>query len=225
MRSATPLPTVPRHMTRTSELSGQGAALPAAGLVLGTEESPLVVRLFRSVPVRVCVVGAPELTQLVTFRAIGLGAHATVVTDAVAYWSRVVALLPRGPQWLTVLPAGSRVAASGSVVRPSLVVDATADRQTLPRWEQAPWQTFVSWRTELDQDAQTTLRSHDLLITQRLSAAGADVARRAFGLAQDRAAWLTQMPTGVVAVAGVGQLAFGQIRLSSVEQQHLFGGR
>lgn len=222
---STMLPRVARHLSRASELAGTTVALPAGGLVLGSGEGdPLIVRLFRASPIRVCAVGAPELAQLMTFRAIALGAHATVVTDAVAQWSRMVAAVPRGPHWLTVLPAGSRVAASGNIVRPSLVVDATSDRQTLPRWEQAPWQTFVSVRGELDQDAQATLRSFDLLVTQRLSAAGADAVRRAFGLAQDRANWLTQMPADVLAVAAVGQLAFGQIRLSSVEQQ-MFSGR
>lgn len=219
------LPTVPRHGTRVAELSGQSVTLPSGGLVLGTtDDAPLIVRLFRAAPLRVCVAAPIELAQLITFRSIALGAHVTVVSDAVTQWSRLMSAVPRGPHWMTVLPAGSRVSASGSIVRPSLVLDATSDRKTLPRWEQAPWQTFVSLRADLDDDAQIALRSHDLLITQRLSNTGADIVRRAFGLPQDRAAWLTQMPPGVLAVATVGQLAFGQISLSTVEQQ-LFAGR
>lgn len=225
MRRTVRLPTVPMHSTRTAELAGQVATLPSGGLVLGTtDEAPLIVRMFRAQPLRVCIAGPVELAQLITYRAVALGAHVTVVTDAVAQWTRLVSAVPRGPHWMTVLPAGSRVSASGSVVRPSLVVDATSDRRTLPRWEQAPWQTFCSLRADLDDDAQLALRSHDLLITQRQSSAGADACRRAFGLPQDRASWLTQMPPGVLAVATVGQLAFGQISLSSVEQQ-LFAGQ
>lgn len=221
----THLPQVQAHETRLDDLDDISLTLPPAGLVLGSGQAgALVVRLFRSDPVRICVVSRGQLAQLVAYRAIAVGAHVTVVTDAVAAWGRLVSAVPRGPAWLTVLPTGARVSATGSVARPSLVIDATRDHQALPRWEQGDWQTFMSVQTDLEPADEQRLRSSDLLIAQRVEPAAADVARRGFGLARDRAGWLTQMPPDVVAVAAAGQLAFGQLGLSGMEQR-LFGGR
>ncbi|REF36566.1 hypothetical protein [Thermasporomyces composti] len=217
------LPRVQAHETHAQELADTSLVLPPSGLVLGSGQSgALVVRLFRSDPVRMCVVSPGRLAQLIAFRAVAVGAHVTVVTDAVAAWSRLVQAVPRGPAWLTVLPTGARVNATGSVARPSLVVDATRDHQALPRWEQGDWQTFVCVQSDLAPADEARLRSYDLLVTQRLSSQAADVARRGFGLAKDRAAWLTQMPPDVLAVAAAGQLAFGRLGLSTLEQR-LFG--
>src|SRR5690606_17313715 len=101
MRRTVRLPTVPMHSTRTAELAGQVATLPSGGLVLGTtDEAPLIVRMFRAQPLRVCIAGPVELAQLITYRAVALGAHVTVVTDAVAQWTRLVSAVPRGPHWM-----------------------------------------------------------------------------------------------------------------------------
>ena len=214
------VPTVQSHETHADDLTDVNLVLPPAGLVLGSGQSgALVVRLFRSDSVRICVVSAGQLAQLIAYRALAVGAHVTVVTDAVAAWGRLVSAVPRGPGWLTVLPTGARVTATGSLARPSLVVDATRDHQALPRWEQGDWQTFVSVQSDLEPTDETRLRSYDLLIAQRLEPAASEVARRGFGLAKDRAGWLTQMPAGVVGVAAAGQLAFGQLSLSTMEQR------
>ncbi|WP_020574942.1 hypothetical protein [Actinopolymorpha alba] len=216
-------PTVQAHEFNADNLGDASLTLPAAGLVLGSGQAgALVVRLFRSDPVRLCVISAGQLAQLIAYRALAVGAHVTVVTDAVAAWGRLVSAVPRGPSWLTVLPTGARVTATGTLARPSLVVDATRDHNALPRWEQGDWQTFVCVQSGLQPSDEARMRSYDLLITQQLDAAAADVARRGFGLAKDRAGWLTQMPPGVVAVAAAGQLAFGQLGLSTMEQR-LFG--
>ncbi|HEY8456264.1 MAG TPA: hypothetical protein VIL34_11755 [Actinopolymorphaceae bacterium] len=215
-------PTIPSHEAYAEDLSHLTLTLPAAGLVLGSGNGPagtLVVRLFRSDPVRICVVSVGQLAQLIAYRALAVGAHVTVVTDAVAAWGRLVSAVPRGPGWLTVLPTGARVTATGSLARPSLVIDATRDHQALPRWEQGDWQTFLSVQSTLEANDETRLRSYDLLVTQRLSPEAAEVARRGFGLAQDRAQWLRDMPPGVVAVAAAGQVAFGQLSLSTMEQR------
>ena len=219
------VPRVQSHEIHAEELGDTTLTLPPAGLVLGSGQAgALVVRLFRSDPVRICVVSSGQLAQLIAYRALAVGAHVTVVTDAVAAWGRLVSAVPRGPAWLTVLPTGARVTAAGSLSRPSLVIDATRDHQALPRWEQGTWQTFVSVQSDLEPADESRLRSSDLLVAQRLEPAAADVARRGFGLAKDRAGWLTQMPNGVLAVAAAGQLAFGQLGLSTMEQR-LFGSR
>lgn len=215
--------TMPTHNGPAEEVDGVTVTLPPGGLVLGSGQAgALVVRLFRSVPVRMCVVSAGQLVQLIAYRSVALGAHVTVVTDNVGAWSRLVQAVPRGPAWLTVLPTGSRVTATGSVAHPSLVIDATRDHQALPSWEQGTWQTFVSLQPTVESSDEQRLRSYDLLVTQQLEADAAEAARRAFGLAPDRAGWLTQMPPGVLAVAAAGQLAFGQLSVSQMEQR-IFG--
>lgn len=218
-------PQLPTHHGRSEELGDAVVTLPPGGLVLGSGQAgALVVRLFRSAPVRMCVVSVGQLAQLVAYRAIALGAHVTVVTDNVPAWSRLVQAVPHGPAWLSVLPTGTRVTTTGSMARPSLVIDATSDHQALPRWEQGSWQTFVSVQATVEPSDEQRLRSYDLLVTQQLAPEAANAARRAFGLAPDRANWLTQMPPGVVAVAAAGQLAFGQLAASGMEQR-IFGGR
>jgi len=213
-------PLVAAHETHPKRVGDAVVTLPPAGIVLGSGQAgALVVRLFRAEPVRVCVVSAGQLAQLIAYRSVALGAHVTVVTDAVAAWTRLVQAVPRGPSWLTILPTGSRVTATGTLLRPSLVIDATHDHQALPRWEQGTWQTFVSVESALTEEDESRLRSYDLVISQQLPQEAAETVRRAFGLAPDRAGWLTQMPAGVVAVATAGQLAFGQLTASSVEQR------
>lgn len=217
-------PAVNGHVVAGDDLSGVTFSVPSSGLVLGlVEDTGLVVRMFRAEPVRVCVISTGPLAQLLALRALALGAHVTVITDEVNRWSPLVAAVPGGPSMLAVLPSGARVQATGSMERPSLVIDATSDHRALPRWEQSPWQTFVSVQPDAGEDPATGLRAFDLVVTQRLGSSGAEGVRRAFGLAQDRAAWLTQMPPYAVAVAARGQLAFGQLRLSTAEQR-LFGG-
>lgn len=216
-------PLVASHEAADRDLGDATITLPPAGLVLGSGQSgALVVRLFRSEPVRVCVVSAGQLAQLIAYRSVALGAHVTVVTDAVPAWSRLVQAVPRGPAWLSVLPTGARVNATGTLLRPSLVVDATSEHQALPRWEQGTWQTFMSVQPGLQESDEQRLRSYDVVVTQQLRPDGAEAVRRAFGLGPDRASWLTQMPAGVIAVASAGQLAFGQLIASSLEQR-LFG--
>jgi hypothetical protein len=219
----TMFPLVASHEAQDRDLGEATVTLPSAGLVLGSGQAgALVVRLFRAEPVRVCVVSAGQLAQLIAYRSVALGAHVTVVTDAVPAWSRLVQAVPRGPAWLSVLPTGARVNATGTLLRPSLVVDATTEHQALPRWEQGPWQTFMSVQPGLQESDEQRLRSYDLVVTQQLRPDAAEVVRRAFGLGPDRASWLTQMPPGVIAVATAGQLAFGQLIASSLEQR-LFG--
>ncbi|MBM7784506.1 hypothetical protein [Tenggerimyces flavus] len=215
-------PAVPGHATHAEELTGAAVRLPPGGVVLGSgQDGVLVVRLFRAQPVRLCIHSAGQLAQLIAYRAMALGAHVTVVTDTVSAWSRLVQSVPRGPAWFTVLPAGSRVTATGTITRPSLVIDATSDNRALPRWEQGQWQTFASVDREITPSDLHVLRTYDLLVTQRLQPTAAEIARRAFGLAPDRATWLTQMPAGVLAVAAPGQLAFGQMTVSNAEQRLL----
>ncbi|HEY6738615.1 MAG TPA: hypothetical protein VI076_07165, partial [Actinopolymorphaceae bacterium] len=165
--------THPVHKSRPGQLGDATVTLPPGGLVLGSGQAgSLVVRLFCSAPVRMCVVSAGQLAQLIAYRAIALGAHVTVVTDNVPAWSRLVQAVPRGPGWLSVLPSGSRVTATGSIARPSLVVDATQDHQALPRWEQGTWQTFLTLQPDVKPSDEQRLRSYDLLVTQQLRADG-----------------------------------------------------
>lgn len=233
------LPEVPAHELVGGRATAATVRLPAAGVALGPDESgtPLVIRLFGEKPVRVRVVSTGPLAQLLGYRAVALGAKVTVVTDAVAAWAPLVSALPRqgavpaamrpsagahvtGRPPLTVLPSGSRVPAHGSAGAPSLVVDATSGSDALPSWEHGHWQTFVSVDAadELTVAALADLRTFGLLLCERMPPFAVERVRDAYGLAYDRAVWLSQLPPGKIAVAVPGQLALVDLELSARER-------
>jgi hypothetical protein len=225
------LPDVPAHELVGGRGTAASLVFPPGGLTIGVDStgSAVVLRLLREKPVRARVLAAGPLAQVLAFRAIALGARVTVVTDQVAAWSRLAAAVPRPATGqirqpgLTVLPSGSTVSAVGTAASPVLVIDATVASAALPRWEQGPWQTFVS----LDAPAAlrpadlADLRSFDLLLAERVPPFAVEQVRDAYGTPYDQAVWLSQLPTGRIAVAVPGQLSVADLHLSPAEQKLL----
>jgi len=121
---------------------------------------------------------------------------------------------------LTVLPSGSTVSAVGTAASPVLVIDATLASAALPRWEQGPWQTFVSLDvpTALRPSDLADLRSYDLLLAERVPPFVVERVRDAYGTPYNQAVWLSQLPEGRIAVAVPGQLSVADLSLSTAEQ-------
>ena len=223
------LPDVPAHEL----VGGRGTAvtvtLPAGGLALGSDPSgaPVVLRLLRERPVRARVLASVPLVQVLACRALALGARVTVVTDQVAAWSRLARTIPRiavgqvDRPGLTVLPAGSRVTAVGTSASPVLVIDATLGTDVLPRWEQGPWQTFVSLDVpeSLNPGDLDDLSTFDVLLAERVPPFAVEKVREAYGTPYDQAVWLSQLPPGRVAVAVPGQLSIAELGVSAPERE------
>ncbi|WP_306215723.1 type VII secretion protein EccE [Actinoplanes sp. RD1] len=102
----------------------------SAGLMVGRNRhgEPVVARLFRSRPTRVLLIGGVREAQLVTMRALGMGARVVVRTDRPAAWEQFVHRLATG---LAAPGGGISLVAVGRAVRP-VAVAAPADEPTVP---------------------------------------------------------------------------------------------
>lgn len=228
-RATVGLPELPAHELVRGRATAATVRLPAGGVVLGNDENgtPLSVRLFGEQPGRVRAFASGPLAQLIALRAIGLGARVTVLTDQAGRWARLVRVLPRssGPAAFTVLPTSGRVPAAATAAAPSLVVQATESGEIVSHGELARWQTVlaVAPAAALAPGLLVDLRSHDLLITERVPPFAVQRIREAFGLPYDRAVWLSQLPEGRVAVVAPGRLALVDLALSGREGALLRG--
>jgi len=225
------LPDVPAHELVGGRGTAASLVLPPGGLTIGVDSTgtAVVLRLLREKPVRARVLAAGPLAQVLAYRAIALGARVMVVTDRVAAWSRLAGSVPRPgtgqnhQPGLTVLPSGSTVSAVGTAASPVLVIDATVASAALPRWEQGPWQTFVSLDVPaaLRPSDLADLRSYDLLLAERVPPFVVERVRDAYGTPYDQAVWLSQLPAGRIAVAVPGQLSVADLSLSAAERMLL----
>jgi hypothetical protein len=143
-----------------------------AGVLLGADQSgkPVTVSLFRPEPTFVVVIGQLGLAQLVSFRALGVGAALAVTTVRPSAWSALerTAVDTQGAVEIT-WPA-SRPGWFGSSLRPQLVLvdsDSTAAVGAMPTVH--AWSTLITVREHIASRDTNLLGRADLILTQALS--------------------------------------------------------
>jgi len=191
------------------------------GLVVGLDRhrTPVVLRAFRPEPTRMAVIGGIRCAQLLTVRAMGVGARVFVETGRPDAWADFAQRFALRSDDLTVGVVGAfstRPAAPASPDRPRLVVvDAgypVAVASTVG------WQTTLVLREELtERDAD--LFTADVAIVQRLTEAEASIAARALP-AQVRE-WLPRIAAEMVAVVGGQGLRWAMLAPTTIERRLL----
>ncbi len=104
-------------------LNGMALPLGEAGLMVGRNRhgDPAVVRLFRSRPTRVLLVGGVSGAQLVAMRALGMGARVVVRTDRPSAWEQLVHRLSVSSSGSGSAGGGISLVAVSRAVRPVAV--------------------------------------------------------------------------------------------------------
>ncbi|MBO4205720.1 type VII secretion protein EccE, partial [Micromonospora echinofusca] len=190
----------PRPVPSTM-FDGLELPLDAAGLMLGTNRhgAPVTVRLFRPEATRVVLVGGVRAAQLVTLRALALGARLVVRTGRPGVWEPFVRAVTAPGELIPVIPPGRPVGGPpGTPLRPLLVVTDVAS----PEVDVRPvpgWRTTLVVREELTAPDVELLARADLAVVQPLRADEAALAGTALGLG-DSSAWLTRIRDDMVAV-------------------------
>ncbi|WP_433530933.1 type VII secretion protein EccE [Micromonospora sp. CA-263727] len=203
-------------------LPGGGWELPygSAGLMVGANRhgEPVTVRLFRPESTRVMLVGGVPAAQLVTMRAMALGARVVVQTARPQAWEPFVRGLGTPGGTIPLVPPGRPVDGEpGTPLTPVLVVLDAPPPPTGPR-PGAAWQATLLVRDALTPADADALGRADLAVLPPLSRAEAAVAGTALGLG-DSAEWLTRIRPDMVAVVNRRALRWALLCCTPIEAQ------
>lgn len=196
------------------------------GVVVGLDRhrTPVVLRMFRPEPTRLAVIGALRCAQLLTVRAMAVGARVFVETgrpDAWADFGQRFALRGDGFS-VGGVGAGAAGAASGksgpaSYDRPRLVVVDAGYPVAVA--STGGWQATLVLREELT-ERDVDLFAADVAIVQRLSEAEAMIAARALPTPQVRE-WLPRIAPEMVAIVGGHGLRWALLSPTTIERRLL----
>lgn len=192
-----------------------------AGLLLGADDrgQPLIARLFRPEPTAVVVLGQLGFAQVVSFRALALGAAVAVTTTRPSAWSalyRAAADTPgaveiswpdRPPEW------------TGSSLRPQLLLVDSNSAATVGSMDAVQgWSTLITIREQLaDHDANLVGRA-DTILVQGLRAHEVALLGRAANVLK-YAPMLAAMSEPSIAVIHRGLVRSARLALTTIERE------
>ncbi|WNM41570.1 type VII secretion protein EccE [Micromonospora halotolerans] len=202
------------------ELASLEFALGESGLMVGANRhgGAVTVRLFRPTTTRLLLVGGVRAAQLLTLRALALGARVAVQTARPRVWEPFVRGVGVPGGAVPLVPPGRPVGgAPGSPLRPLLLV---VDAGPVPPevGPAVPWQSVLVVRDELTPADTAALARADLAILQPLDAGEAALAGAALGLGGS-AEWLTRIRDDMVAVVNRRALRWALLSPTPIESQ------
>ncbi|WP_433230733.1 type VII secretion protein EccE [Micromonospora sp. CA-248260] len=192
--------------------------LGGAGLMVGANRhgGAVTVRLFRAEGTRLVLVGGLAAAQLLVLRSLALGAGVLVQTGRPRSWEPFVRGVGGQQGGVVVVPTGRPPGATGSPLRPLLVVvDAGTMAEPPPG---AAWVSTLVVRDELTPLDVDTLGRADLAVLQPLDPAEAALAGTALGLGGS-AEWLTRIRDDMVAVVNRRALRWALLSPTAIESQ------
>ncbi|WP_308042488.1 type VII secretion protein EccE [Micromonospora sp. PLK6-60] len=191
-----------------------------AGLMVGANRhgGAVTVRLFRPEATRVMLVGGLRAAQLLTVRAMALGAAVVVQTARPRAWEPFVRGVAAPAGAIPVLPPGRPVGdAAGTSLRPLLLVLDVGPVPAEPA-PGPPWRSTLVVRDELTAADVDALARADLAVLQPLTSAEAGLAGTALGLGGS-AEWLTRIREDMVAVVNRRALRWALLSPTPIESQ------
>ena len=200
-------------------LDGLELSLGAAGLMAGRNRrgDPVVVRLFRPEQTRVLLVGGVHCAQLLTLRAMAVGARVVVQTTRSPAWEPFVRGVAVPGDSITVVPPGRAVQIpAGSALHPLLVVvDVGPVGDTRPG---PSWQATLVVRDEFGPADVDAASRADLLILQPLRPEEASLVGAAVGLGETTQ-WLTRIRPAMVGLVNRRAVRWAALAPTPIESQ------
>ncbi|HEY0002493.1 MAG TPA: type VII secretion protein EccE [Actinoplanes sp.] len=204
------------------QLDGLHLPVGAAGLMLGNNRSgkPVIARLFRPEQTRALVVGGVRCAQLLTLRAMALGARVVVQTARPRAWEPFVRGAAVPGESIAVVPPGRAIEiAPGSALHPLLVVvdigPVGADNRP-----GAGWQATLVVRDEFAAADVDVASRADLLVLQPLRPEEATLLGGALGLGEV-AQWMTRIRPDMVGVVNRRAVRWAALAQTPIETQLL----
>ena len=212
-------PLVRRRQVTPPAIDALDLPYGVAGLMIGANRhgAPVVVQLFRPEPTRAVVVGGMTATQLLVFRAMGLGARIVVQTARPQAWEPFVRSASAPGEAIALMPPGRPIGGPPpGPLRPLLVVvdvgPVAADRTPGPGW-----QATLVVRDDLTPADVDAIGHADLVVLQPLPPEEAALAGAALGLG-DAAGWLTRIRDDMVGVVSRRTLRWALLSPTPVER-------
>jgi ESX secretion system protein EccE len=209
-------PGVAAHVLPADGLPQLDVPIDPGGLVLGREgQSPVVVQLFRGRPTYVGLFAGAYVARVIAFRALAVAAQVAVMTPRPAVWQPLVRSAPAG--WVVPAPPGAPTPPAGTPIGPSLVLDDAGMGEAQLRGDLGAWQAQVIIRPFATPHSIGQLRSFDAVALQRVQPEAVQPLQFTFGLPDQTAQWLPQMPDDTVAVLAGGQVRFVNLSPTQAE--------
>lgn len=196
--------------------------LVTAGVMVGTNRhgGPMTIRLFRSSATRILLVGGVAAAQLITLRAMALGARVVVRTSRPHAWEPFVRGVTVPGDIVAIIPPGHPVGGPpGTPLRPLLVVLDAGSMPTDPSSVLVSgWQTTLVVRDTLTPADGDVLAQANLAVLQPLRPGEAVLAGSILGLGES-AQWLTRIRPDMVAVINRRALRWARLVPTPIETQ------
>ena len=194
------------HTASYPVLAGLAVTPSPRGMIVGLDrdQRPVPIRFFRAQPTRVALIGGEWAGQVLSFRALGVGARVAVFAGPGTGWPGFAEHAVGRRDRFAVLAAHQVVDIDSGPDRPSLVVHDVGPGQPIQAIAPAPWQTQLVIVRELTTGAANTLADADLVVMQRLSPAEAAVAASVLRLTPNTAALLQVLEPDMVTLVGGG---------------------
>jgi len=213
-----PLTQLGSHIVHADPAAAIAMHTGGAGVILGLdqEDKPITIGLFSPEPTTVVAISGLALAQLLSFRALAVGAKVLVQTPRPGAWASFLHLAAGSTGAIgQVERAGSNRA--GTANQPQLLLidnDSSATTQHRPG---ASFATTLTVHDQLTQWNVDSLGGADMVLLQGLSMAEARLAATALGIAAPERA-LAGLPPDRVVVAARSSLRFTRIIETSIEK-------
>lgn len=189
-----------------------------AGLILGvdTDEQAVTLGLFRPEPTTVVAISGLAFAQLLSFRALAIGAQILVQTPRSAAWDSFVALSAGSSGGIRQVERAGPTR-PGTANQPQLLLidnDSSATTQHRPG---ASFATTLTVHDQLTQWNVASLGGADMVLLQGLSLAEARLAGTALGIASPEQA-LAGLAPDMVVLAARHSLRSSRIVETSIEK-------
>lgn len=212
-----PLTQMGSHLVHPDPAGAIAMRTGGAGLILGldADDKPVTLGLFRPEPTTVVAIGGLALAQLLSFRALAIGAQILVQTPREQAWESFVHLSAGSTGAISqVERAGPN--RSGTANQPQLLLIDNDSSATTQHRAGASFATMLTVHDQLTQWNVDSLAGADMVLLQGLSMAEARLAGTALGIpAPERA--LAGKPADTVLLAARHSLRSSRVVETSIE--------
>ncbi|MDQ3716432.1 MAG: hypothetical protein M3381_10545 [Actinomycetota bacterium] len=197
-----PLTQLGSHLVHADPAAAIALHTGGAGLILGvdTDDKPVTIGLFRPEPTTVVAISGLALAQLLSFRALAIGAQIVVQTPRPGAWESFVHLSAGTTGAISqVERAGPN--RSGTANQPQLLLIDNDSSATSQHHAGASFATTLTVHDQLTQWNVGSLGAADMVLLQGLSMAEARLAGTALGIPTPERALTGLAPDAVVLAA------------------------
>lgn len=193
-----------------------------SGLLLGRGPGgPVALRLFRPEPTRLYLAVPEYMRWLITFRAMCLGAHLSVIAEDHREWLVLADTVRACGGTIDLLRGTENLPGQGRPFRPSLIIDDMDAIQ--PTYRLGTWQAVARIGDPTSSKAVGDLRNSDVAIVTPLDGKTGENLRRAYALQSSQVKSASDLGETEVALASVRRLARVVVPPSPMEYRMLFG--